>query len=206
MDEQTYPYFMSNPKWYKFEETESGDGDGMVVQRFELTKKATPEAIASFQHTMVEIGPDGYFLADDLNRFQQALGYASRQYLFTENNGMTNDAWLLEHQLITYAIRSYQLLTDDVVAPNTLIFKPRIKFLYLKYLKENPTVRANDTALNQWIADRDAEFVWKYAPLLDFPVSELPLKPLTNTQLTQANRLREQNNAPLIDKKRNNLR
>ncbi|WP_243115748.1 substrate-binding protein [Periweissella cryptocerci] len=206
MMDEAYPYFMSNSKWYKFEETESGDGDGMVVQRFELTKKATPAAIASFAQTMVEIGPDGYFLADDLNRFQQALGYASRQYLFTENNGMTNDAWLLEHQLITYAIRSYQLLSDDVVAPNTLIFKPRIKFLYLKYLKENPKVRANDAELNQWIAARDAEFVWKYAPLLDFPVSALPLRPLTDAQLAEANRLREQNGAATVDAHRNGLK
>lgn len=43
------PYFLTNEKWYKYEERQTESG--IPFQRFELTKKASPEAIASFKQT-----------------------------------------------------------------------------------------------------------------------------------------------------------
>lgn len=146
------PYFLTNPKWYKYEERQTSTG--IPFQRFELTKHATPEAIASFKQTMIAIGPDSSIDPNNLNRFQQALGYAERQHLFVEKNGLSEESWQREHELMTYAIRSYQLLSDDLVAPNTLIFKPRTAFLYKRFLKEHPT-RIDDGDLYHFIVEQD---------------------------------------------------
>ncbi|GMA69576.1 hypothetical protein GCM10025879_08220 [Leuconostoc litchii] len=146
------PFFLTNKKWYRYEERQTASG--IDFQRFELTKQATPAAIDSFKQTMITIAPDSALIPTDLNRFQQALGYAERQHLFTEEHGLSESEWQSEQQLITCAIRSYQLLSDNLVAPNTLIFKPRIAFLYNRFLREHAT-RINDENLNQFILKQD---------------------------------------------------
>ena len=146
------PYFLTNEKWYRYEERQTKSG--IPFQRFELTKKASTEAIESFKQTMIAIGPESSIDSNNLNRFQQALGYAERQYLFDEKHGLSEEEWQKEHTLITYAIRSYQLLSDDLTAPNTFIFKPRIAFLYNKFLKKHP-IRINDINLCHFIIEQN---------------------------------------------------
>lgn len=146
------PFFLTNRKWYTYEERQTTNG--VVFQRFELTNKATPEAIQSFKKTMMMIGIDSTIDPTNLNRFQQALGYAARQHWLYEEHSSDTTAVSQELALISYAIRSYQLLSDDLNAPNTLIFSQRIAFLYRKFLKAHPT-RIEDNDLNSWIILQD---------------------------------------------------
>ncbi|WP_294977307.1 substrate-binding protein [uncultured Leuconostoc sp.] len=146
------PFFLTNHKWYKYEERKTTDG--VSFQRFELTNKATPEAIKSFKETMIAIGPDSAIDPKNLNRFQQALGYAARQHLLYEEHGLDDVAITDELRFISYAIRSYQLLTDDLITPNTLIFSHRISTLYRQFLKKHAT-HIDDSVLNAWIIAQD---------------------------------------------------
>lgn len=146
------PFFLTNNKWYKYETRETTDG--VAFQRFELTNKATPEAIESFKATILAIGPDSSIEPTNLNRFQQALGYAARQHLLNEEHGLDETAIAKQLTFISYTIRTYQLLSDDLVAPNTLIFSKRIGSLYRQFLKKHPT-RIEDHTLNNWIIDQD---------------------------------------------------
>lgn len=146
------PLFLTNSKWYHYEERQNKDG--VYFQRFELTNKAPKAAIDSFKTMMIMIGPDCKIDPNNLNRFQQALGFAARQHFFSEQHGLSNNDLSKELVFISYAIRSYQLLDDNLSAPNTLIFKKRIATLYRKFLKEHKT-RINDEALNQWIVEQD---------------------------------------------------
>jgi len=146
------PFFLTNSKWYKYEERQTADG--VLFQRFELTNKATPQAIQSFKATMIAIGPDSAIDPENLNRFQQALGYAARQHLLYEEHGLDSVALTEELHFISYAIRSYQLLTDELSAPNTLIFRKRIATLYRQFLKIHAS-HIDDSALNTWIIAQD---------------------------------------------------
>ncbi|ADG41131.1 hypothetical protein LKI_07960 [Leuconostoc kimchii IMSNU 11154] len=146
------PFFLTNRKWYTYEERQTSTG--VPFQRFELTNKATPAAIKSFKETMMVIGRDAIIDPTNLNRFQQALGYAARQHLLYEEHGLDDVAIARELTFISYAIRSYQLLSDDLNAPNTLIFSQRIGSLYRKFLKAH-TTRIADEALNTWIIAQD---------------------------------------------------
>ena len=60
------------------------------------------------------------------------------------------------YTFISYTIRLYQLLSDDLVAPNTLIFSKRIGTLYRQFLKIHPT-RIDDRRLNSWIIAQDSK-------------------------------------------------
>ena len=146
------PFFLTNSKWYKYEERRTADG--VLFQRFELTNKATRQAIKSFKDTMIAIGPESAIDPANLNRFQQALGYAARQHLLYEAHGLDDAAITDELHFISYAIRSYQLLTDDLSAPNTLIFSQRVGTLYRQFLKTHAS-RIDDISLNTWIIAQD---------------------------------------------------
>ena len=148
------PFFLTNHKWYKYEERETADG--VAFQRLELTNKATSEAIKSFKETIIASGPDARLNPEDLNRFQQALGFAARLHLFSEDHGLHGTALTDELTFISYTIRLYQLLSDDLVAPNTLIFSKRIGTLYRQFLKIHPT-RIDDRRLNSWIIAQDSK-------------------------------------------------
>lgn len=148
----TTPFFLTNKKWYTMENRTTADG--IPFQRFELTNKATPEAIASFKATMIAIGPEGQIAPDNLNRFQQALGYAARRHYLSESHGLSDNDLAQTLNFISYAIRSYQLLDDALTPPNTLIFSKRIATLYRQFLKQHPT-RIVDPDLNAWIVAQD---------------------------------------------------
>ncbi|CAM3089675.1 substrate-binding protein [Leuconostoc rapi] len=148
------PFFLTNRKWYTYEERQTSTG--VPFQRFELTNKATPTAIKSFKETMMVIGQDAMIDPTNINRFQQALGYAARQHLLHEAHGLDDAAIARELTFISYAIRSYQLLSDDLNAPNTLIFNQRIGFLYRKFLKAH-TTRIKDDDLNTWVIGQDSK-------------------------------------------------
>lgn len=150
----TTPFFLTNKKWYTFETRTTLDG--ISFQRFELTNKATPDAIASFKATMIAIGPEGQIEPDNLNRFQQALGYAARRHYLSEAHGLSDNELAQTLAFISYAIRSYQLLDDSLTPPNTLIFSKRIATLYRQFLKQHPT-RIDDSDLNAWIIAQDQQ-------------------------------------------------
>lgn len=146
------PFFLTNPKWYRYEENVTNDGT--AFQRFELTNKAPEQAIDSFKQTMLDIGADNHIDPNNLNRFQQALGFAMRQHLFHESHGLNSVQIADELHFMSCAIRSYQLLNDTLTAPNTLIFRKRIATLYRQYLKQHQT-RINDPELTNWIIAQD---------------------------------------------------
>lgn len=148
----TTPFFLTNKKWYTLENRTTADGT--PFQRFELTNKATPEAIASLKATMIAIGPEGQIEPENLNRFQQALGYAARRHYLSEAHGLSDNDLTHTLNFISYAIRSYQLLDDTLTPPNTLIFSKRIATLYRQFLKQHPA-RITDPELNAWIVAQD---------------------------------------------------
>lgn len=148
------PYFLINPKWYTYEERLTANG--LPFQRFELTNQASPEAIASFKETMLQLSRETTIDPEHLNRFQQALGFAAKKHYLSEEHGLSSDAIKAELRFISAAIRSYQLLDDSLSAPNTLIFRKRIATLYRQFLKQHPQ-SVVDENLNHWIIQQDQQ-------------------------------------------------
>ncbi|WP_367366974.1 substrate-binding protein [Leuconostoc pseudomesenteroides] len=146
------PYFLTNPTWFRYETHTAPNG--MLFERFELTASATPSAIDSFKQTMLSVAQDSAIEPDNLNRFQQALAAAEKQFLFEETNDLSLIANQAEQILIASAIRTYQLLEDDFSAPTTFIFQPRIRFLYRRFLNQH-NQRINDETLNNFIITQD---------------------------------------------------
>lgn len=146
------PYFVTDPQWFHYETHTTPNG--MPFERFELTSASTPAAIDSFKQTMLSVAQDSAIEPDNLNRFQQALAAAEKQFLFEETNDLSVIANQAEQILIASAIRTYQLLEDDFSAPTTFIFQPRIGFLYRRFLKQH-NQRINDETLTQFIIAQD---------------------------------------------------
>ena len=146
------PYFLTNPTWFRYETHTAPNG--MPFERFELTASATPSAIDSFKQMMLSVAQDSAIEPDNLNRFQQTLAAAEKQFLFEETNDLSLIASQAEQILIASAIRTYQLLEDDFSAPTTFIFQPRIGYLYRRFLKQH-NQRINDETLNNFIITQD---------------------------------------------------